>query len=546
MGVANLILPLDHHNDHVALDAYTGAHAGALDHATVGYALADQMLAATVAQAPAKLGAEPKLFDVAALARSQGAMDGQMVVAANDVLKGSGKLDLSTLNSGIVQIELGGTAPLVQAGENIFELVPDATSLKLFAHTEVPLDESMAGTSGGAAADITVTGSEVQLDGAASSAGAVLSFVPLDTASTIVFGASGGDVAGAMNINIVDVAQLQDGFDQIVIGSDLGHHTINIGSAGSSAPIQLSDTLVLRNPLLGGEIFVNSPLTLTDNASLIVYGSGHTMAYADSVSAEGDILIHDSVEINSSTKAVIITAGSDGSGQMSFGDDSGMYFRGVPGGVLDSVTLRGPDNIVFSGDIGNTTAANGAMANLTIEGVNVNGTINTPDDITFKGSVTLAGNLIINASGAVVFNSNINLGGGNLTILGATSVTFGGSVNVGGGSIFIEADEITFAGGGESVSGSGAMTLRPATIGLKVDVGDPAGSSTLDTLNIDNADITRFADGFSKIVIGHQGLDGHAAAGAGAVRIGAASGLQAPTLRDNLEVYGGSITVVDY
>ncbi|MEO7578774.1 MAG: calcium-binding protein, partial [Massilia sp.] len=227
LGAASLILPDDHHADYVALNAYEGNLA--LDHnADVSYALVDQVLAASTDTAQPTPAPERQIYDLAALIRNQVITDGQFAVAANDVLKGSGSVNVALLNTGTVapgyspglqhvtsytqtanatlEIELGGTAPgtgydqlivdslssldgklavslwggfkpqdgqvfeimqfdtiqgkfaqatgLVQASDDIFfELVQDAHSLKLIAHTLDPLTDGMIGMVGGDAAD---------------------------------------------------------------------------------------------------------------------------------------------------------------------------------------------------------------------------------------------------------------------------------------------------------------------------------------------------------------------------------------------------------
>ena len=390
--------------------------------------------------------------------------------------------------------------------------------------------------------DVTIRGNDVSIDGTIRSAGAVLSFVPLDPGSVIVLGNGNTSVAG-MHIDNAELAKLQDGFSRIVVGSDVGHHTIYIGNTGATSSVNFSDTLYLRNPVLGGEIFFNSASTVS--GSLLIDGSGHTTTYSAALTATDDINVNDSVEINGS--AITLTAGSDGSGDMALGLNTQHTLKGNGDGVADKLILNAPGNISIGGAVGASTLAAGGLAGLTIGGVNVGGTINTPDNVTFNDTVTLNGDLIINASGIVTFTKAVTLtNGGDLSIFGATQVIFqGGVILAGGGDLLVEADEITFAGGGESVIGTGTVTLRPTTLGLSIEVGSPPNSVTADTLNIDNNELATFADGFSKIIIGHQS-NGHATAGAGAVRIGAIGAVEQPTLRDNLEVYGGNISVADY
>ena len=63
---------------------------------------------------------------------------------------------------------------------------------------------------------------------------------------------------------------------EIQIGSHISSSVIFIGRAGLVTPIALSDTLRLLNPILGGDMFINAPLVLTNDSSLIIEGSGQS------------------------------------------------------------------------------------------------------------------------------------------------------------------------------------------------------------------------------------------------------------------------------
>ncbi|WP_426210262.1 LEPR-XLL domain-containing protein [Massilia sp. TWP1-3-3] len=376
--------------------------------------------------------------------------------------------------------------------------------------------------------------------------GGALSFVPLDAGGTIVLANGAWTGTGAdMQLDSAALGQRQEGVGEIVLGSIDGHHLIYIGQAGATDAVTLNDTLHLINPQLGGEIFINADLNLNNGSSLVIDGSGHTSTFAANVVSTDDILVNDSVRFDG--LGISLTAGSDGTGNIHLGFNATHIFQGNLDGSPDSAILRAPGNITIGGNVGGASLGAGGLAGLTIEGVDVAGTIDTPNDVTFSESVIINGDFIINASGVVTFAKSVTLtNGGDFSIFGATQVIFqGGVVLSGGGDLFIEANEVTFSGGGESVVGTGTMTLRPTTVGLAIELGSPPNGNTADTLNIDNNEIATFADGFSKIIIGHQ-TAGHATAGAGAVRIGAIGAVEQPTLRDNVEVYGASIAVEDF
>ncbi len=122
----------------------------------------------------------------------------------------------------------------------------------------------------------------------------------------------------------------------------------------------------------------------------------------------------------------------------------------------DTLTLYAPGNISVEGDIGATDALEG----LTIGGVTVAGSTNLPNDVTFHGSITLDGDLRINASALVTFDEQVTLhGGGSVVITGGHP----GHLQEGAGARrgrrprqrrrhFLEGDEIDFQGGTGSCS----------------------------------------------------------------------------------------------
>ena len=495
IGVASLLLPDDTQHDHVALDAYHGGveHAAAPPDSAASHALVEQMLSAAAGRAPATQAvAEAAPADQA---RPEFAVDSHVFAAHS-----------SHVREGFMQAEV----VLAAAGATAAPVVSQAI-----------------------------------LDG---NAGTSVSITPLDPGATIVIanGAGTGMASGqdTVRIDSADLAHNQDGVDQLVIGNGTGHHLIYIGDSTSTEPVALTRTLYLRNPELGGEIFFNSATSIV--GSLLIDGSGHTTTYSADFSTTDDILVNDTVAVNGSN--IVLTAGSDGSGNMQLGYTTAHMLKGNGDATADSLILKAPGNISIGGAVGASSLNAGGLNGLTITGVMVNGVLDTPDNVTFNDTVTLTGDLLIDASGTVTFTKLVTLtNGAKLSVSGATQVVFQAGVQLtGGGDIFIEGNEINFTGGAESVySNGGTLTLRPSTVGLAIELGSPPNSSSADTLNLDNTELATFADGFAAIVIGHQ-TNGHATAGAGTVRIGAINAVEQPTLRDNLQVYGASITVEDY
>ncbi|MEK9138282.1 MAG: hypothetical protein AAB393_14245, partial [Bacteroidota bacterium] len=342
--------------------------------------------------------------------------------------------------------------------------------------------------------------------------------------------------------NVVSLTAGSDGTGQLQLGTSTAHF---LNGNGDVTPDKLT-LKVPGNARIYGTVGGSDPLE-----GLTITGIGYP-AVVDSVNPK-QINITDGA--GSSTILISATNGVNVAGVVinaasttDTGFDRTINLTSVvPGavGTVYTITIDG-------NDFKYTSVAGDTLTSITSKLAQVIDTINNPDNVTFDGEVTINGDLNITATGTVTFKEALTLNnGGNLNILGPAQVVFEKGVVLSGinagnyGNILVEGDEISFKGGGESVVGHGTMTLRPSKVGLNIELGTPPQSVTASTLNIDNNEIQAFADGFSKIVIGHAS-GAHASAGAGAVRVGAINNLSQPTLRDNVEIYGGSITVEDY
>ncbi len=139
----------------------------------------------------------------------------------------------------------------------------------------------------------------------------------------------------------------------------------------------------------------------------------------------------------------------------------------------------GPSVGILLNNAGISTSGSGAIS-LTGTGVADGGIVlQAPTTIqTTSGNITLTGN----GTGAADIRTNDSSG----------SVT----VNAGSGNLTLNADDLSF-GSATTFSGSGALTVQPRTVATTIGLGGGSG-----TLNLDDAAIARFADGFSSITIG--------------------------------------------
>lgn len=268
-------------------------------------------------------------------------------------------------------------------------------------------------------------------------------------------------------------------------------------------------------------IFSDPPTLLTDQTL-----AGTFIALPNSVRISGAVTIQ-------------ATAGN-----ANIGNEGTDYVGGHSSATTDTLLVLATGNVRFFGAVGDGTAGTDALNALTVT---------AGGNVTFDREVFVDGAFEIDAGGIVTFNEGITLrNGASLSITGATQIVLKGSVllqlGLAGtpGDVLLQADEIDLTMGEELFRGTGTLTLRPETLGLPIAVLSPPGATTAGVLNLESHELRALADGFALIVIGHQGLDGRAAAGTGAVTVGGSTTSDTLSLFDPVSLYGGSITVADY
>jgi hypothetical protein len=272
---------------------------------------------------------------------------------------------------------------------------------------------------------------------------------------------------------------------------------------------------------------------------------------ADLLNQSGNYLLLDSViQVNTDAGGVglanngavdITTVAANGqNGSVSFG-----LMQPQSGGNLDGNANDGLNNVLnittpaaasvnFYAAIGSTTPLDG----LTINSGNV----------TFYQTVKIAGDLTINATGAVRFLAGVEISaGGDFSIIGAASVVFDPYASLtmskpdgaSPGNVLIEADAIALPQTSTSVYGdSGAsITLRPTSVNRPINVASPSeGAVANSSLVLNLGDLSQIESDFTTMVIGRE-----LAAERGDVFIGG----DASTFSQATTIYGKNITVVD-
>ena len=390
--------------------------------------------------------------------------------------------------------------------------------------------------------DLTILANDVQLDNTLCSPGAILTIAPLDTSRAIQLGSvtATTSTAETLYFDTTELEKFQPGFARIIFGSDTGSSYIHIGdSTVANDVVAFTDDLVFLNPAQGGEIVIDATLKAK---SLTIQGSGHTTLLADKIDVQNSATISDSLEVNGVRE---IMAGGTG---IQLGSTSIVNtltgYASSSNDVADKLTLTATSgNVVINSEVGDNAGAQSLLKELRVASAGA---------VTFYQSVSVDGDLTITANGVVDFKSTVTItGSGKLTILGAAQVIFRGKVAVDGGAIVVEGNEIDLLSGSSSIFSvasdgtGGTITLRPATVDFALEIADPPNPlSSGTTLNLTNADLNALADGFTQVIIGRVS-GGHAESHASSVRIGAIQSLSTPTILDNLNVYGGRITVED-
>ena len=410
----------------------------------------------------------------------------------------------------------------------------------------------------------------------------VAAFRSVDASTAIVLGDALGMGSAASGARVIDpqaLGAIQDSLGRTVIGVDGGANPIYLSTAGNTG-LNLDHSLVLYSNGAGGEVHLATDLTAPE---ITIFGSGHTTTIsADSTANAGAYTLNDSARISGARaitavgNIVIGTPTADlASGQKNFvgGDPAtttvadtltlsaggNLSFNGrVAAGqtegeagttdLLNGITVTTAASVLFvqsvamSGDLRIVNASGNVVFNQDVTltgggadlviGAEAVGTPATVHDVTFGGEVTIDGNLVINASGTVTFLKAVKISaGGDLIVRGATLVSFPAtsSVTLTGvasdsskGEIWLQADEIELQITESLIQGQGLVTLLPTTSTLPIAIGLAPGLATTGVLDVDAAEMSAFADGFSAFVIGVNS-SGHAASTAGALQLGSRS-----------------------
>ncbi|QJW84601.1 hypothetical protein HK414_15770 [Ramlibacter terrae] len=261
--------------------------------------------------------------------------------------------------------------------------------------------------------DIDIFANDVTIEEPVSSPGGTLRIGPLEVVPMII---GGPDPSGAaLHPDTTELAFLQDGFKQIVLGSDLDRQLIEF--RGTDATLVFRDPLVVNATGDGGKVLITGKLR-GDSLTLLNSGTNTTVRDA-TITMARSVLVEDQLIVRGSNSIL----GAQSSGSIRFLQTVTGY-----GGSADKLTLDAN---------GRDMRFDKAVSKL--DGL----TIRDADDVSFKGAVSVSGDLVIEATGTVTFEGPLTLtNGGRLIVTGGGKVVFGSSANLGSGDHLLKVASI--------------------------------------------------------------------------------------------------------
>jgi len=241
---------------------------------------------------------------------------------------------------------------------------------------------------------ISITGDEI--DFSTSVFGETISLEASTDGLPIVLGGA-NEVGGQLDLRVPELAQLEEGFSEITIGSDMGTNAITVIEA------TFRDPATIRSPGDGGSILVDGILRGADDATLTLRGPGAGTTLQGSILTDGnDVLIDDGVtvagdsDINTDRRgegfvgggAIEITGPIDGPAGLE------LLARDEDDSARGDVTLGqdvGAAAALSSLDIGGDTVSLQNIGTDAMEGVTGRVSVRSFDDIIFNGSNFNAG-----------------------------------------------------------------------------------------------------------------------------------------------------------
>lgn len=351
-------------------------------------------------------------------------------ITVNNINTAGGPIILSA-SSDIITGNLtsnGGDISAISRSGNIIT-AGEVVSLGTNVNGNINLDAGNTLTLGilnSGSGNMTLTGNEIDLNGTVTSTG-ILTLQPRNPNQNIVL--SGGSDSGntVLDLTVADLAALEDGFNQIIIGAADGIGLITIGGV-----VDFSDPVTLRSPQGQGATDIAGNITLSDNATLTIDTSGITFVSAD-VITEGELTFGNlflNADVTFAASNIIFNGTIDGERQLNVSSPLGTVEVNQP--VGSQVPLSSLDIVA--------------------------------DVLTLSSDIIAQGNIILNS--AVILGNDIRLS----TLSPGSFITFNNTLNSQENAaqsltLKTETGSIVFARevGGEEGGALGAIAIEETT-----------------------------------------------------------------------------------
>lgn len=362
--------------------------------------------------------------------------------ATNDIITGN-----LTSNGGEIAA-ISRTGNIITAGEVI--------SLGTTVNGNINLDAGNTLTLGlvnSGSGNITLTGNEIDLNGTVTGTG-IVTLQPKNPNQNIVLSTVSDSGSNVLDLTVVDLAALEDGFNQIIMGAADGSGLITIAGV-----VDFSDPITLRSPLGQGATDIGGNTTLSDNATLTIDTPDITFVSAD-VMTEGELSFGNlflNADVTFSASNITFNGTIDGERQLNVSSPLGTVQLNQPVGsqvplgsldiVADVLTLSSDiiaqgniilnSAVILANDIRLSTLTPGSL-------ITFNNTLNSQENA--------AQSLTLNTPGSIIFAREV--GGGEGGTLGAIAIEETTGMTA---SEAITADRIT-------VNSSGTVALQDVTL----------------------------------------------------------------------------------
>lgn len=414
--------------------------------------------------------------------------------SSNITLSGNNTFDGGiTINSGTLTLGHNNAAGLGDITFNGGSIAAGVAGIEIGSGIILNTDIGLAGS-----VDFTVSGDITGLYGVSKSGNSTVTL-----AGTNSYGGTTSITGGTLSIsdaqalgNTAGGTVISNGGTLNIANTNLGNEVINLngGNITTTGNSSLAGTIALNNTgnvisaantlTINGDINGSGDLNLNGAGTINVAGNiGNTTAinslttsantsFAGTVTTTGDQVYNSAITLNA--------------GASNFTSNSGaISFNDTLDGAVD-LTLNSSGATSLEDVVGATTELN--SLSITANNININGgNVNTANDQTYSGLVTLGGTttLTTSSAGNVAIALNNGLAGGqSLTLAGATTAnqtfTLAGNLN---------ADVITINGG---TGGNNTLALNTGSAQVfeinATDSGNVSGISNVNGFNFNNID----------------------------------------------------------